>query len=247
MKLLAAATLAVLLLTAPAGRAGSLDDANAGLDALGRGDYATAVRLFTKALRAGNLSASDRELAFVRRAQAYIGQQRNDLALADLQQALKLDPNDQEAVNLRLQVQGGGAGNGGGQNGRGTFTFTDGCRYEGEMRNGLPNGRGVKTCPNANRAEGEFRDGNLDGHGVITFANGARIEGEMHGNGPDGQAVGTWSDGSRYEGAWRGGAPNGVGQFRAADGTYYNGIWTNGCFRDGERRASIGTDPANCQ
>ena len=66
------------------------------------------VRLFTEALRSGGLSPSDRELALVKRAQAYIGEMRNDLALGDLQQALKLDPNDAEAASLRLQASESG-------------------------------------------------------------------------------------------------------------------------------------------
>jgi hypothetical protein len=41
------------------------------------------------------------------RAQAYIGESRNDLALKDVEQALKLNPNDREAANLKGQLQGG--------------------------------------------------------------------------------------------------------------------------------------------
>lgn len=106
MKRLLAGSLVLLLLAMPGSRANSVDDANAGLDALNRGDYATAVQLFTKALEAGELSAADRELAFVKRGQAYLGEHRDDLALTDLDQALKLDPADQEAANLLRQAKG---------------------------------------------------------------------------------------------------------------------------------------------
>jgi hypothetical protein len=48
------ATAVIWVLLAPAARFGSsVDDANAGIDALNRGDYATTVRLFTLALREG--------------------------------------------------------------------------------------------------------------------------------------------------------------------------------------------------
>jgi tetratricopeptide (TPR) repeat protein len=96
----------VLFLSATAvGYANSVDDANTGLDALNRGDFATAVHLFSRALQSGALSASDRELALMKRGQAYIGENRVDLALTDLDEALALDPNDQEAAGLRLEVQ----------------------------------------------------------------------------------------------------------------------------------------------
>ena len=45
-----------------------------GLDALNRGDNATAIERFTKAADSGELSPSDRELALVKRAEAYTSQ-----------------------------------------------------------------------------------------------------------------------------------------------------------------------------
>lgn len=105
MKLPTAAALAILLLSAPAALAGAVDDANAGLDALDHGDNATAVRLFSQALREGGLSDSDRELAFVKRAQAYLGEGQNDLARQDLEQALRIDANDQEAAALMRRAE----------------------------------------------------------------------------------------------------------------------------------------------
>lgn len=110
MKFLATATLVLLLLATAAGRASGVDDANAGLNALNRGDYATAVRLFSKALGEGGLSAADRELAFVKRGRAYLGEHRDDLARADLERALKLDPNDPEAANLLQRAEAGPGG-----------------------------------------------------------------------------------------------------------------------------------------
>lgn len=91
------------MLLVSAARADGVGDANAGMAALDRGDYAEAVRLFTKALD-GNLSSADKESAYVERAKAYLGGQRTDLALADLDRALKLDPSDKEAADLRQRA-----------------------------------------------------------------------------------------------------------------------------------------------
>jgi tetratricopeptide (TPR) repeat protein len=106
MKKLYVTTLIALITATSVGHAGSIDDAEAGTAAFERGDYATAERLFTQALGTGGLTPSDRESALVMRARAYIGESRDDLALKDIERALKLDPNDQEAVNLKRQVEG---------------------------------------------------------------------------------------------------------------------------------------------
>jgi tetratricopeptide (TPR) repeat protein len=98
--------IAALAILAAAALANGLSDANAGMDALKHSDYDTAVRLFTQAIASGELSPADIELAYVKRAQAYIGQKHNDLALADLDQAQKLDPNDKDIVVLRAKAQG---------------------------------------------------------------------------------------------------------------------------------------------
>jgi tetratricopeptide (TPR) repeat protein len=86
-------------------RAGGVDLANAGMAAIGRGDYQAAVTLFTSALAAGDLAPADQELALVRRAEAYLGGNLPKPALADLDRALQLDPKDQEAAALRQRAQ----------------------------------------------------------------------------------------------------------------------------------------------
>jgi hypothetical protein len=84
----------------------AVKDANAGLDALNKSDYAGAVRLLTRAINGGKLNASDRELAYVTRARAYIGQSKNDLALADLDRAAALDSTDKDIDTLRFAAKG---------------------------------------------------------------------------------------------------------------------------------------------
>jgi hypothetical protein len=106
MKNLYVTTFIALITTTSIGYAGSVDDAEAGSAAFERGDYPAADRLFSRALSTGRLTAADRESALVMRARARISESRDDLALKDVEQALKLKPNDQEATNLKRQLQG---------------------------------------------------------------------------------------------------------------------------------------------
>ncbi len=94
-------------------------------------------------------------------------------------------------------------------------------KYTGEMKDGRNNGRGVLWA-SGDRYEGDWKDGNFHGRGVLVFASGNRYEGEFRDNKPNGS--GTY---------WRGGKT-------------YSGYWTNGCFKQGERRAWIGTTKEAC-
>lgn len=84
-------------------KAASLDNAQAGLQALNAGDSARAVSLFTDALNGGGLSQSDTELALVKRGEAYLNLGNTDSARADLQHALQIDPSDREAASALQQ------------------------------------------------------------------------------------------------------------------------------------------------
>lgn len=130
------------------------------------------------------------------------------------------------------------------RNGRGVYTWANGDRYEGEYRDDNRNGRGVLTFANGNRYEGEYRDDKRNGHGVMTSATtGSRYEGEWRADKRDGRGVFTQADGTRYDGEWRGDKPNGRGVLQTGGNTY-RGVWTDGCFQDGNRRASL--DGAVC-
>ena len=96
---------AVFALTVSYAHADGVSDANAGVEALNRGDYGSAVRLFTQAIEHGKLSSADTESAYLERAKAYMGQKNNPAALHDVAQALSLEPNDAEAISLRNQMQ----------------------------------------------------------------------------------------------------------------------------------------------
>ena len=97
--------LSLLLAAAAPSRAGSIEDATAGLDALKRSDFGTAVNLFGKAIAAGTLSTQDLELALVKRGEAYVRMNRGAQAVRDLDEALRLNPGDEEAKSLRDQAQ----------------------------------------------------------------------------------------------------------------------------------------------
>jgi tetratricopeptide (TPR) repeat protein len=82
-------------------QASPLDDAKSGLAALDKGDNAAAIRLLTSALDSGRLLRADQELAYVKRAEAYLASNDDMAALADADRALNLDPSDSEAEAAR--------------------------------------------------------------------------------------------------------------------------------------------------
>jgi tetratricopeptide (TPR) repeat protein len=110
MKLGTAAAWAALALSASmgltAGRAFAdpVGDASGGQDALNKGDLNTAVALFSRAIDSHGLPRQGLESAYVERATAYAGLHRYDLALADVDFALAMSPDDQDARGLRGQI-----------------------------------------------------------------------------------------------------------------------------------------------
>jgi tetratricopeptide (TPR) repeat protein len=92
-----------------AARAGGAQDGEAGLQALDHGSYDEAVRLFTRALNAKDLSNDDREFAYLSRAKAYLGKGDTTDGLADLRQAVRLKPDDADAAAALSQATNGRA------------------------------------------------------------------------------------------------------------------------------------------
>jgi len=99
------AACAAIALAGGAAQAGPLDDAKSALTAFENGDNPSAIRLFTSAIDSGRLTRSDEELAYVKRAEAYLASSDDKAALADSDRALNLDPRDAEAVATRDRAQ----------------------------------------------------------------------------------------------------------------------------------------------
>ena len=76
----------------------------AGGEALEHGDNDGAIRSLKQALDAGTLSPGDQQRAYGDRAEAYAAKGQKVLALADLDQALRLDPNDRRAAETRQKL-----------------------------------------------------------------------------------------------------------------------------------------------
>ncbi len=122
------------------------------------------------------------------------------------------------------------------------ITYSDGSRYTGPLKEGLPHGRGVFVFKSPNpsnrqRYEGEFVEGRMEGQGILRFLNGKVFEGQFHNNQIYGEGVFEWPDGKVYVGHCANDNPNGqgklttvmsseVGTFR--DGQLWNGTLTYG-------------------
>ena len=92
---------------------------------------------------------------------------------------------------------------------------------------------------------GEMKDGKQHGRGVYVWANSDRYDGDWKGGKRNGRGVFVWANGDRYEGEYRDDKPNGSGTATINRKTY-SGYWTNGCFKQGNRTAMIGTSKAAC-
>jgi len=95
--------------------AAPVDDANAAETALGQGDNDTAIRLFTRAIASGQLSADDRESAYAERGKAYLAKGNLAAAISDLRHAVQMKPGDADAQQtlaaaLAQRGHGGQAG-----------------------------------------------------------------------------------------------------------------------------------------
>ena len=91
-------------LTAGVACADPVGDAGAGQDALNKGDLNSAVNLFSRAIDSHGLPRQGLESAYVERATAYAGLHKYDLALADVDFALSISPDDSDARGLRGQI-----------------------------------------------------------------------------------------------------------------------------------------------
>jgi tetratricopeptide (TPR) repeat protein len=100
----AALVVAAVALMGAVSSSGGIADGKAGLAALQAGKYDEAIRLFTRALQPGRLSAEDTEFAYLNRGQAYEAKGDLNHAIADFKKAVKLKPDDADAQNALNEV-----------------------------------------------------------------------------------------------------------------------------------------------
>jgi tetratricopeptide (TPR) repeat protein len=104
LKTIALALVTVLTICGTA-MAGAVDDGNAGLEALNAGDFDKAIALFTRALNSGQLTGDDKEFAYLNRGKAYAAKHNYVKAVADLKQAVRINPADDDAKAALAEAQ----------------------------------------------------------------------------------------------------------------------------------------------
>ena len=87
--------------------AGPTEDGNAGLEAMNRGDYATAEKLFAAVIKAKDLAPEDKQYAYFDLGLIQLRQGRYPEAVANLETAAKLNPDDSEAQSQLELAQAG--------------------------------------------------------------------------------------------------------------------------------------------
>jgi tetratricopeptide (TPR) repeat protein len=92
-------TLAFAIAFPAAAFANPADDGNQGLAALQQGDNDTAIAMFTRALGSRQLTGDDLEFAYANRGKAYLNKGNYSLAVADLDRARQMKPDDSDAQN----------------------------------------------------------------------------------------------------------------------------------------------------
>ena len=115
-------------------------------------------------------------------------------------------------------------------NGLGIERLSDGLRYEGQWRDGVPTGLGVRDRSGVDHAEGNFAGGRMEGPGTrrSLAEPGVTQSGEWHADSLDGPGVEVLPGGERYEGAFRAGKRHGYGQVIGADDKVQSGRWEDG-------------------
>jgi len=74
----------------------------------------------------------------------------------------------------------------------GEVELSQGGKFIGEFRNGLPNGQGSYSLSNGEKYLGEFKNGKPHGQGTYTSANGDKYVGELKDGKRDGKGTNIW-------------------------------------------------------
>ena len=111
----------------------------------------------------------------------------------------------------------------------GTWTDSNGVKYIGELKSGVPNGRGTSNVM-GDTYVGEWKEGHWNGQGTFTDPDGDNYVGEFKDDQFNGQGTYTYADGGKYVGQWKDGKRNGQGTYTSTDRTIREGIWQDGNF-----------------
>ncbi len=106
------------------------------------------------------------------------------------------------------------------ESGKGTMAYKNGCRYEGDWRDGRRHGTGVYSCPTGYTESGNYENGTLNGLAKISYAGGTIYEGQVkEGKKEDPQGTWRWPGGDEFKGGILIDRRNGAGLYtRASDG-----------------------------
>jgi len=106
----------------------------------------------------------------------------------------------------------------------GEQTLTNGDKYAGEYKNGLPHGKGSYTLANGSKHTGEYKNGVPEGKGTSTYAEGGSYVGEFKNGKPNGYGTATYANREKYIGEHKDTKRTGKGTYIDASGETF-GEW----------------------
>ena len=112
----------------------------------------------------------------------------------------------------------------------GAITLSNGDRYLGQMKFGIPNGDGLLLFKDGNTYFGGFTNGRYGGDGAYFSINGEKFIGQFQGNQKHGNGKTFFTNGSFHEGQYQFDLIEGIGIFTSADGNKFFGDFTLGNF-----------------
>ena len=107
----------------------------------------------------------------------------------------------------------------------GEQTLTNGDKYAGEYKNGLPHGNGSYTLANGSKYVGEFKKGLSEGQGPATYTDGGKYVWEFKNGTPHVQGTATYANGEKYIGEHKESKRTGKGTYIDAKGLKTLGEW----------------------
>lgn len=87
-------------------------------------------------------------------------------------------------------------------NGQSTYEWSDGTKYTGEFKGGLPHGKGTIVWINGQLYTGDFLRGQITGNGTMNYHEGHTFVGNFLNGKPHGQGTMRYANGSVYTGNW---------------------------------------------